>query len=370
MPSEAACIARLRGAFVALGGFVCIGAFASRAAAQEAAEPVHLRFEVEEALAKQCPDAEQFMQLLHAERRRLVLAAEGAPARTFGVRIRRGRDGLTGEVVVTAATTGGASYTRSVEARDCTTLARALAVVAALASDVAPVEEPQEEHVPGASEPGEVESPREGPPEDETAASPSPSRAASVVSRVVRPPSSPAVRPVWRPGVGIGTELVWGTLPQSAMGYRAYFELRRELGSGALAGRASFAYAGAPLPGPAGLNAFIWTSTARLEGCASRRVSVVSIEGCAGATSGVFVASSEALGVHDVSVNPWLAFGLGARGRWHLTKSAYSELFCTVNVPATTFDGLSSTANASVHFGMSPVVGEIGLGVGYFFGDP
>ena len=343
----------------------CIVAGATRANADEAPKPVHLRFEVEEALAGQCPDQERFMQLLRAEQPKLTLAPEGVRARTFHVRIRRAQGALAGEVVVSASS--GASYTRSVEAHDCGTLTRALAVVAALASNVVPFDEPPEgDHAPVVPEARTSDDGSEA----DAPAPPPPQRRASTELRGERLAAKPRPPPTWLGGAGIGTELALGTLPRPAMGYRAHIDARRTVGANAVGARASFAYAAAALPGPSSLNVLVRTWTARVEGCVSRTASVVSIEGCLGATTGVFEASSRGLGVDVTDVNPWLAFGLGVRGRWHIARSLYSELFSNVSVPTTTFDTVSRGGPLVVRYSVSPVVGEVGLGLGISFSGP
>ncbi|AKU97828.1 hypothetical protein AKJ09_04492 [Labilithrix luteola] len=327
-----------------------------RAFGDELPEPIHLRFAVEEGLASQCPDQAQFMDRLHVELPRLTLAPEGAHARTFDVRIRRARAGLHGEVAVTSKS--GASYTRSVEARDCATLTRALAVVAALASNAVP-EEPSQEAEPAV--PPAIEDTTEPVPPPPPRPAPRKRKRAAVVKRE---------RPAWNAGAGLGTEFVTGSLPRSAMGYRGYVDVQRAFSQNALGGRLSFAYAGAPLPG-ALLNVRIQTWTARLEACASRRIfAPLSLEGCAAATSGIFEASSLGQGRDETNVDLWLAFGLGVRARWHLAGPVYSELFSNVSVPTTRYDAVSKDTVAVVHFAVSQVVGEVGLGLGIKFAGP
>jgi len=130
---------------VAVSTGACIAVGASRANAEELPEPIHLRFDVDGELANQCPPQAQFMELLRAELPRLTLAPDDARARTFDVRIRCAGASLRGEVVV--ASMRGASYTRSVDARDRATLTRALVVVAALASNAVP-EKPSSDDAP------------------------------------------------------------------------------------------------------------------------------------------------------------------------------------------------------------------------------
>lgn len=328
-----------------------------RAFGDERPEPIHLRFAVEEGLASQCPDQAQFMERLHVELPRLTLAPEGAHARTFDVRIRRARAGLHGEVAVTSKS--GASYTRSVEARDCATLTRALAVVAALASNAVPEEEPSQEDAPAATPAIEDTTEDVLPPPPRPP--PRKRKRAAVVKRE---------RPAWNAGVGLGTELVTGSLPRSAMGYRGYVDAQRAFGQNTLGGRLSFAYAGAVLPG-ALLNVRIQTWTARLEACASRRVfAPLSLEGCAAVTSGIFEASSLGQVRDETNIDLWLAFGLGVRARWHLAGPLYSELFSNVSVPTTRYDAVSKDTSAVVHFAVSQVVGEVGLGLGFKFAGP
>lgn len=349
---------------MAASAVACIALEPARANAEEVPEPIHLRFEVEEALAPQCPDQERFMQMLRLELPSLTLAAEGVRARTFHVRIRRGRESLAGEVAVTASS--GASYTRSVEARDCGTLTHALAVVAALASNVVPVD-----GVAGGDAPVAPDVPGiDDGPEEDRSPSPAPPRRRRTELGGERRAGQHRTPPRWRGGAGIGTELVLGTLPRSAMGYRAHFDAQRSVGSAAVGARASFAYAGAALPGPTAQNVVVRTWTVRIEGCASRRASAVSLEGCIGATTGLFEASSSGRGVDVDERNPWLAFGLGVRGRWHIAPSVYSELFSNVSVPTTTFDTVARGSGVVVTHAVSPVVGEVGLGLGISFGDP
>lgn len=344
-----------------------------RAFGDESPEPIHLRFDVEGALANQCPPQARFMELLRAELPRLTLAPDDARARTFDVRIRRGAGTLHGEVVVTS--TSGASYTRSVDARDCATLTRTLAVVAALASNAVPEMPAQDDAptVPHRGAPTDVPGPETNEKEP-SVEEPVPSARATRRTRS-RARTANSEPPIWITGLGLGTELVSGSLPRSAMGYRAYVDVSRKVGRNAFGARLSVAYAGASLPGPARLDVRIQTWTARVEGCISRRLfPVVSMEGCAAATSGSFEASSSGSSVKtghgdvEAVLDPWLSFGAGARARWHLGPSVYSELFGNVSVPATRFDAVSKDTSSVVHFSVMQVVGEVGLGLGFFFG--
>jgi len=358
---------------VAVSTGACIAVGAARANADELPEPIHLRFDVDGELANQCPPQARFIELLRAELPRLTLAPDDARARTFDVRIRRAAASLRGEVVVTS--TRGASYTRSVDARDCATLTRALAVVAALASNAVP-EKPSQDDAPTVPD-GDAPTDVPGPETNETKApaeGPVPS-ARATRRKASRAPTARGEPAVWMTGLGLGTELVIGSLPRSAMGYRAYVDVGRKLGRSVLGGRLSLAYAGASVPGPARLDVFVQTWTARLEGCLSRRVfPVVSIEGCVAATSGGFEASSSGTpskigrGDLEATLDPWLSFGGGARARWHFGPSLYSELFGNVSVPTTRFEAVSKDSSSIARFAVSQVVGEVGLGLGIYFG--
>jgi hypothetical protein len=154
------------------------------------------------------------------------------------------------------------------------------------------------------------------------------------------------------------------------MGYRAYVDVERALGRNALGGRVSLAYGGAALPGTP-LDVRVQTWTARVEGCASRRVvGPLSLEGCVAATSGLLEASSSGTGADDDNVDLWLAFGLGVRARWLLGGPFYSELSSNVSLPTTRYDVVSKDAVTVVRFAVSQVVGEVGLGLGFKFAGP
>jgi len=351
---------------MALSSLLCVAAASTRVAAEEAPEAIHLRFEVEESLARQCPGPERFMQLLRAEHPSLTLAPEGGRARTFDFHIRRDRDALAGEVVVTAI--DGRSYSRTVTARDCPTLTRALAVVAAVASNLVPFERrgPDGDGVPPGA-PAKDE-PQAAPSEDAPAAG-TPSRSASKALRRSRHAREPDESSAWSGGVGLGTELVLGSLPRPVMGYRGYVDVQRAFGVSAVGMRLSLAHARAPLPGTSRLNVLVHMWTARLEGCASRRAYVtISVEGCVGATSGSFEAFSTGP-TGSRQVHPWLSLGAGARVRWHIGKAFYAELFGNVSSALTTFETVSRDS-AAVRDSVSPVVGELGLGLGHSFGRP
>lgn len=356
----------LRRPLTAVIGFACVASCNVDAFADESPEPIHLRFDVEGGLANQCPAQPRFVELLRAELPRLTLAPDDARARTFDVRIRRAASGLRGEVVVRS--TGGASYARSVEGRDCATLTRALAVVAALASNAIPEQPSQDEaHLPEAPEldTNERAVPADGAPPNATTARREKERASTHQDEP----------PVWSSGVGLGTELVNGSLPRSAMGYRVYADIERALGRNALVGRLSFAYAGASVPGPALLQVDVQTWTARLEGCFSRRFfPQISLEGCFAATTGSFQASSSgspaktARGDLASAADAWLSFGAGARARWHLRSSVFSEVFGNVSVPTTRYEAVSKDSSSLANFAVSQVVGSVGLGFGFYFG--
>lgn len=335
-------------------------------AAEDAAEAIHLRFDVEAPLVARCPKEDRFVALLRSEHPPLTIAPPDVPARRFDVTVRRARDGqLRGQVMITAV--DGSSQSRTVTGVDCTMLTRALAVIAAVAS-TAPAEK-----TPAASElePEDVE-PTATPP-------------AARPDRVRRPRSSPPAptsavdtRGVpWTVGLGLGTELVLRALPRPAMGYRGYVETWRPLGALNLVLRGSFAFAKAQLPTLSGPNVFVQTWTGRVEGCGARRLVLpLTLEACAAATAGVFDAFTTDAGTNRGGVhNPrlWLALGVSARVRWHLVPNTYTELFANGSVPTTTFDTISrgsAATDTAVTHRVSGFVGEIGLGLGHSFGGP
>lgn len=358
--------ARRRGLLVALSNVVCLAVTSTVAAAdEEATEAIHLRFEIEASLASQCPRPERFLDLLRNELPGLRLAPEDASARTFAVRIRRARDGLAGEVVVTAV--DGRRSARTVAAHDCPMLTRALAVVAAVASHAVTVDEPK------VVEPKpDRELPRAPADERPSGGGLSEERPASSASAADRRPISeplPTHGRAWSFGAGLGTELVLGSLPRATMGYRGYFDARRALRPLTVGVRTSFAFSRAQQPGMSTPNVFVQTWTARVEGCAGGRSHAsFSVELCASVTSGVFDAfGGELSSAHRVY--PWLSFGGGGRARWHIGKAAYAEIFGNASHPTTTFNTVSrDTSAVVVRSTVPPLVGDVGLGIGYSFG--
>lgn len=334
-------------------------------AAEASPEAIHLRFGVEAALAGRCPTEARFVALLRAEHPPLTIAPPEAPARRFDVSILRAPGGqLRGDVVVTAV--DGTSQSRSVTGGDCTMLARALAVIAAVASTTRSEEAPAEPE-----------------PDDEpVAAPPAPRPPHAREGRPSRTRLGDAERianeaPPWTVGAGLGTELVLRTLPRAAMGYRGYVEAQRPLGRFTLGVRGSFAFARAQLPTLSGPNVFVQTWTGRLEACGARRLVVpLTLEACAAATTGIFDAFTTGAtenGGGDHNPRFWFAAGLGARVRWHVGWRTYTEFFANGSVPTTTFDTIArgrGIEDAAVTHRVSGFVGEIGLGLGRSFGGP
>ncbi len=337
---------------------------APRAAALEGKpEAIRLRFEVEERLIRQCPDRARFVELLLAERPRLSLATEDAASRTFEVRIRSAPGGgFVGEVGVVEA--DGGANTRRMRARECQTLVRALAVVAAVASDfVAESTELPAGDAPSPSEPAAV------------ASDVSEAPASGAARRLTPPRMETAEPPSHEPaplamGVGAATELVLGTLPRPTMGYRAYVDAQRSLGAFDGAIRSSVAFARAQLPGTSRLNVFVQTWTARVEGCAGRRLAgAVSAEGCLGATAGAFHSFSAGVAGARDDVRPWLSVGPAFRARWHLPAAIHAEIYANPSYVVTAYDTVARDHTGASHV-VPRIVGEIGLGLGHSFTGP
>lgn len=332
------------------------GRVASAGAAEGKPEAIQLGFDVEPTVASQCPDRARFVELLLAERPRLSIAPAGTPGRRFDIQIRVGaKGGLTGEVIVVDQ--AGAAHARSVTGRDCRTLVRALAVVTAVASDAVL----ELDEVPDTVEPA----PAEVPPTSEAPAPARPRR-----RRTPTRPPAPAQRPsATILGGGLGTELVVGALPRAAMGYRGYVEARRAFGAFDGSLRGSLAFARAQLPDTLQLNVFVQIWSARIEGCASRRIfAPVSVEACAGVTSGAFHSYSAGIpGARD-DVQPWLALGPGLRGRWHI-GAFHAELFGSASYVPTVYTTVARDPSSASHV-VPRVIGEIGLGIGHSFAVP
>ncbi len=344
--------------FGATSASFILGGATSAAAGEGKPEAIHLRFDVDAALVRECPDESRFTELLFSERPRLSLASDGTAARTFDVRIRRAPSGgVTGEVGVVDI--DGVIHTRSIRSRDCRTLVRALAIVAAVASDV----------VPDTDEPAVAE----------TTPGPKPSRPARVASSTTAPSQargvraglpSPSLPPPLRLNVGAGSELVFGTLPRSVMGYRAYVDGLRSFGSidGVL--RISFAFARAQLPDTTRLNVFVQTWTSRIEGCAARRLATpFSIEACVGITGGAFHSYSAGIAGARDDIRPWLTLGAGLRTRWLLGSAIFAELFGNASYVPTVYDTVARDDSGASHV-VPRAVGEIGIGLGHSFVVP
>jgi hypothetical protein len=341
----------LRRAWLVATGIVSFAVCGAAPAAADEGKPdsIALHFAVDSSLASQCPDRARFVELLLRERPRLTLAPDGAQARRFDVRIRRGSSReLAGEVVI--AELDGAESTRSVTARDCRTLVRALAVVAAVASDVVPERE----------EPSTVDTPPSAERVTPANAAPAPATSHERPPRPVRDSLPPRLY------AGVGTELVLGALPRATMGYRGYVEAQRSLGEVDVGLRVSLAYARAQLSGTSRLNVFVETVTARLEGCAGRRVfAPVSIEACAATTTGAFHSYSAGVAARD-DVRPWLTIGTGLRMRWHLGAAFHAELFGSASYVATVYTTIARDQTAEGHQ-VPRGIGEIGFGLGHSF---
>ncbi len=153
------------------------------------------------------------------------------------------------------------------------------------------------------------------------------------------------------------------------MGYRGYVEAQRRLGVLDGGVRASFAFARAQLPGTSQLNVFVQTWTARLEGCASRRLlAPLSVEACLGATAGAYHSYSDGVAARD-DVRPWLTVGPGLRTRWHVGRAFHAELFGTVSYVPTVYATVARDHTAVSHE-VPRGIGEIGLGFGHSFDLP
>jgi len=334
-------------------------------------EPIRLRYDVEPGFAKQCPGQLRFVELLRTEDPQLTLAPEGGTARTFDVRIRRRREGgFSGEVIVTGI--DGSSNTRDVTANDCAALTRALAVVAAIASDVVRASEAARKRDPAEAAPETPELPAQA--LTEPAPSPTSARAKhhstspGGVEHGAKPPErAQPESPPWRVGVGGGSEVVLGSLPRTVVGYRGYVDAQRRGEALTFGGRLSLAFASARLPGTARVDVHVQTWTARLEGCATHRSRLpLSLQACAGVTSGIYDSFDTAV-AHSRQLYPWLAFGTGGRVRWHVGYGVMAELFGHASYAAAVYDTVA-VDDSGAFFQVSRVVGEFGLGLGYSFG--
>ncbi|AKU95213.1 hypothetical protein AKJ09_01877 [Labilithrix luteola] len=325
-------------------------------------EAIQLHYAVEERLAGHCPDRSRFVALLLAERPRLSLATDDPDARRFDVRIRASTNGkLEGELVI--AKRDGSADTRNVDARDCRALVRALAVVTAVATDLAAVDAADDAphqiatHDDGAAAGDRAESAeRVAPAETVDRPAESPPR---------RSPRGPATVAL---GVGVGTELVLGALPRPTMGYRGYVEAQRSLGvlDGGL--RASLAFARAQLSDTSELNVFVQTWTARLEGCVGRRIlAPLSLEGCLDATGGAYHSYSTGVSNARNDVRPWFTVGSDLRIRWHLGRAFHAEVFGNASYVPTVYATVARDQVGASH-DVPRAIGEIGIGVGHSFG--
>jgi hypothetical protein len=320
-------------------------------AAENETEALHVHFERDEALAPSCPGAPRFLELLRAQRPRLILAPEAAPARTFDVHIRKEGSEIGGELTIIEL--DGTRSVRAVQAPSCTALVSALAVVAAIAMDEPPPAPAHEE-----------------PPE------PAPSSKEPLVKRPIGPiavpvavgkPSPTPARPTRRlaAGFGLGSELVLGALPRATTGYRGYAELERPLHDFMIGARLSFAFARAPLPDTQKLDIFVQIWTARLEACGGHDlIRNVSFEGCLGPTLGAYHSySTHVLNARD-DVRPWFTLDAGARLRWHPAGSAFfAEAYAYASYVTTAYNTVARDGSAASHE-VPRGIGEIGIGLG------
>ena len=153
-----------RAAIAALLG-VCVALSPTRAAG-EAAEPIHILYDVPAA----CPSQNDFLGMVARDGGRLVRVADPRTARTFIVRI-EGHDPLRGTLVVREA--DGAEAARELSGSRCDDVVRSLAVLVALSLEPTPpaaetpvaetpaTETPAPEMLPGVPVPGLAANPGE-----------------------------------------------------------------------------------------------------------------------------------------------------------------------------------------------------------------
>lgn len=171
--------------------------------------------------------------------------------------------------------------------------------------------------------------------------------------------------------LGLGSELVLGALPRSAVGYRAYFEIEKRAHELMLGGRLSLAFAHAQLPDTAKLNIFVQTWTARLEACGARElVRTVWLQACLGPTLGVYHSYSTQVVNADDQLRPWFTLNAGGRVRWFPAGPGFfTELYGTAAYAATSYDTVARDGSGAGHL-VPRLLGEVGIGLGHSFDFP
>ncbi|AKV01070.1 hypothetical protein AKJ09_07733 [Labilithrix luteola] len=338
-----------------------VGHAGSSSAASGETESVHLHFTREERLAGSCPGAERFTKALRAQRPRLVLAPEDTPARTFDVHVRRVGREIAGELVIVEL--DGTTSRRSMQAPDCPSLVTALAVITAIAMD----EPPPSVQTDDARAPGvPAIEPLSEPP------SPAPEPVRSDAQDASIAPATPILAPDRSFLVaGIGTEVVLGSLPRAAMGYRGYVEWQRLHGRVAFGARLSLAFARAGLPETRKFDVIVQTWTARGEGCIARELfRTMTLEACLGASFGAYHSFNTNVPDARDDVRPWLTLDAGTRLRWHPGASPFfAEVHGAIGYVVRSY-AIVADDGSNAKYEAPRGIGALGFGVGRSFDLP
>jgi hypothetical protein len=343
---------------------------ARRASAQEPAEPIRL----DVTSSGGCPDLTGFEALVHARTRRALFVTSGSGTRSIEVRMQDGPH-PSGSLVLRRG--DAVEGTRSVQARTCTDVAEALALVVTLAVDPAasftavapapsaagpadasasappPLSPPA---VPPAARPPPPAPPPTLPPPAPTAARPA----------TARPPTStgPLPHTLWLGAdfalaAGVSRDTLFGVAP--SLGWRASSSslfapsvrlgfLRATTGS---------------LSSTEGAASFTWT-VGRADGCAlSWPKGAARLLGCARIELGALQGAGTTVASPQTANRAWVAAGPLVRGEWELLSPMFmtADLALMVHVTEDRFYFLPDTTVYQV-----PVFGfEAGVGLGVHF---
>ncbi len=264
-----------------------------------------------------CPSEEEFFGIVRRYTTKWTPVAPRDGIRSFQIRIASRQPALAGTLELKMP--NGKTTTRAIVGRDCTTVARALAVALATAIDPeARLSEPESKPVaPPTAPPNPAESGEE--------LSPTFPVVEPVAERVPAAPASPEPTP-WSFGIEARAEMT-STVTASALPvFGAAFEARLRIGSGVPAWLWPSLAVGVrqstfqTIDAPIGSFAFLWTA-ATFRVCPLHFApGPLEIAPCVEADAGVLQAGARGVRNARTSTTPWFDRGASLRIAYHLNK--------------------------------------------------
>jgi hypothetical protein len=296
---------------------VLVAAGAGRAVAappdaDSSAEPVRVEYDA----PASCPVEEAFWAAVTARTPKVRRGEEGAPARTFAIKLVAGGDESTGHLVVRAL--DGSTSEREVAGDTCEEVVSALALVAALAVDPNATTKPL---------------PLPAPPPRSPA--PAPPRRPVAAAVVATPPPPQATPVVARTAVSAGGLVAVGAAPAPLVGASLAVAATRPRGGWLEPTvRLGVAAASTGTVSVAGGTASFSSLVGAIDGCPGGwTLGRWRLEPCLRLEAGVVGARGENVVQARTDTHPWAAAAAVGRVEWRFSRGFFGELAGGVRVP-------------------------------------